>query len=304
MGVQFRGDCRDVGHYCRGGSRARQPGDGRPASGAEYSSRGSCMMDQSSNNQPQALKPPEALMRAIAQDFRPVRPSPQPLQLALRMVPLALLVSSIILLAIGPRLDLGILGPLLGWGASAAQFVLAIVLVWIAAHEGTPAGRLPRQMVYLAAATASLLVVFIALLTFSTTPATGPLLRVPPRVNEMLRVSPWIMGFGCGIGSTVAGGILVLLFSWVFRNSLATRPTMAGALYGAGAGLASNAGWRIACPISTPWHALGAHGTAIIVTRPEVELAGMGIEHPRAGVVQNLENVLHPRRRVPLLAVE
>ena len=211
-------------------------------------------------------KPPEALMRAIAQDLTPVRPSPQPLQLALRMVPLALLVSSVILLAIGPRHDLSVLGPLLTWGASAAQFVLAIMFVWIAAHESTPAGRLPRQMVYLAGAAAFLLVVFVALLTFSTSPANEPVLRVPPRVNEMLRVSPWIMGFGCGIGSTLAGGILVLIFSWVFRNSLAIRPTVAGALYGAGAGLAINAGWRIACPISTPWHALGAHGAAIIAT--------------------------------------
>ena len=211
-------------------------------------------------------KPPEALMRAIAQDFRPVRPSLQPLQLALRLVPLALLVSSAILLAIGPRHDLGILGPLLGWGASAAQFVLAIVLVWIAAHESTPAGRLPRQMVYFAAAAASLVVVFVTLLTFSTSPANASLVRALPRVNEMLRVSPWIVGFACGIGSTIVGGILVLFFSSVFRNSLATRPTMAGALYGAGAGLAINAGWRIACPFSTPWHALGAHGAAIIAT--------------------------------------
>src|SRR5258708_2839519 len=237
MGVQFPGDRRDAGHYCRGGSRARQPGNDRPARGAEQSSKGSCMMDRSSNNQPQALKPPEALMRAIGQDLRPVRPSPQPLHLALRMVPLALLVSSVILLAIGPRQDSGILGPLLTWGASAAQFVLAIALVWIAVHESTPAGRLPRQMVYLAAAAASLLVVFVTLLTFSTSPASAPLLRVPPRVNEMLRVSPWIMGFPCGIGSTLAGGILVLFFSRLFRNSLATRPTMAGALYGAGAGV-------------------------------------------------------------------
>ena len=211
-------------------------------------------------------KPPEALMRAIAQDLRPVKPSPQPLQLALRMVPLALLISSLILLAIGPRYDLRILGPLLTWGASTAQFVLAIVLVWIAAHESTPGGRLPRQMIYLAAAAASLLVIFVTLLTFSTSPGNEPLLRVPPRVNQMLRDSPWIMGFGCGIGSTLAGGILVLFFSWVFRNSLATRPTVAGALYGAGAGLAINAGWRIACPFSTPWHALGAHGAAIVAT--------------------------------------
>jgi hypothetical protein len=211
-------------------------------------------------------KPSEALMRAIAQDLGPVRPSPQPLHLALRMAPLALLVSSVILLAIGPRHDLAVLGPLLTWGASAAQFVLAIALVWIAAHESTPAGRLPTRIVYSVAVAASLVVVFVTLLTFSTSPAAEPLLRVPPRVNEMLHDSPWIMGFACGIGSTVAGGILVLSFSWVFRNSLATRPTVAGALYGAGAGLAINAGWRIACPLSTPWHALGAHGAAIIAT--------------------------------------
>jgi hypothetical protein len=211
-------------------------------------------------------KPPEALMRAIAQDIRPVRPSPQPLQLVMRMVPLALLVSLLILLAIGPRHDSEILGPLLTWGASAAQFMLAIALVWIAAHESIPVGRLPRPMVYAATIAASLVVVFINLLTYSTSPASEPLLRVPARVNEMLRTSPWIMGFACGIGSTLAGGILVLLFSWMFRNSLATRPAIAGALYGAGAGLAINAGWRIACPVSTPWHALGAHESAIIAT--------------------------------------
>ncbi|HLK64120.1 MAG TPA: NrsF family protein [Bryobacteraceae bacterium] len=214
-------------------------------------------------DQPQ--KPPESLMRAIARDLRPVRPSPQPFHLALRMVPLALLVSSLILLAIGSRADSGKLGPLLTWGASSAQFALAIALVWIAAHESTPAGRLPRQIVYSVAAAASLVVVLVTLITFSTS-SGNPILPVPPRINEILRVSPWIMGLACGIGSTVAGGILVLFFSCVFRNAIATRPSVAGALYGAGAGLAINAGWRIACPFSTPWHALGAHGAAIVAT--------------------------------------
>jgi len=214
----------------------------------------------------QLPKPPEALMRAIAQDLRPVKPSPRPLQLALRLVPLALVVSSVILLAIGPRHDSAILGPLLTWGASAVQFGLAIALIWIAAHEGTPAGRLPRPVVYSAAVAASLVVVLVTLLTFSTSPSAEPLLRVPSWINRDLRVSPWIMHGICGIGSTLAGGVLVLLFGWVFRNSLATRPTAVGALYGAGAGLAINAGWRIACPVSTPWHALGAHGAAIVAT--------------------------------------
>ena len=110
------------------------------------------MMDRS-------LQPPEALMRAVAQDLRPVRPSPQPLRLALRMVPIALLVCSLILLAIGPRHDLGILGPLLTLGASALQFALAIAFIWIAAHESTPAARLPRHVVYSAAVAAFLVVV-------------------------------------------------------------------------------------------------------------------------------------------------
>jgi hypothetical protein len=238
------------------------------------------MMDRSPKP-PEA--PPEALMRMIARDLKPVTPSPPPLQLALRMVPLALLVSSLVLLAVGPRHDLSVLGPLLTWGASAVQFVLAIALVWIAAHESTPAGRLPKQIVYFAAVAAFLVVVFVTLQTFSTSPANEPLLRVPPRVNEMLRDAPWLMGFACGIGSTISGGILVLLFSRIFRSSLATRPTVAGALYGAGAGLAINAGWRIACPVSTPWHALGAHGAAIIATVISGALIGRVLGNRRFG---------------------
>jgi RNA polymerase sigma factor (sigma-70 family) len=102
--VQFRGDRRHAGYQCGGGSGARQPGNRRPA---RRSSKGSCMMDRS-------LKPPEALTQAIAGDLKPVRPAAQPLHLALRIVPLALLVSSLVVLAIGPRHDAGIIiGPLL-----------------------------------------------------------------------------------------------------------------------------------------------------------------------------------------------
>ena len=212
------------------------------------------------------MKPPETLMQEIARDLRPVRPSPGPLRLVLRMVPLALLIPFVILRAVGPRYDSAILGPLVTWGASAAQFVLAIALIWIAAHESIPAGRLPRQIVYAAAISASLVVVFVTLLTFSISPVSEPFLRVPPWINQALRSSPWAMGFACGIGSTLAGALVVLLFGCMFRNSLAVHPVLAGLLYGAGAGLAINAGWRIVCPVSTPWHALGAHGAAITAT--------------------------------------
>jgi len=148
---------------------------------------------------------------------------------------------------------------------------LAIALVWIAAHEGTPAGRLSRPVVRSVAAAACVAVVSITLVTASLTPPGRP-----------PRVSPWIVGFGCGLGSTMAGGILILLFSLVYRKSIAARPTVAGALYGAAAGVAINADWRLVCPNSTLPHTLGAHGSAIIATMFLGALLGRAWEGRRA----------------------
>ena len=108
---------------------------------------------------------------------------------------------------------------------------------------------------YLVTIATILVVAAISLLTFWTSPPM-----------ESARATPLAMGLACGIGSTIAGGILVGLFSWVYRKSLATRPTVAGALFGGGAGVAINAGWRLACPVSTPSHAFGAHGMAVLAT--------------------------------------
>ena len=198
--------------------------------------------------------PPESLMRAIAADLKPVKPSPLPLSLALWAAPLALLVSSLILMALGVRRDSATLGPWLTWGASATQFALAMVLIWAAMHESTPADRLPRKVVYAVAIIAVLVVLLVTLSTFAMSAPLG-----------VRRRPPWVAGLFCGTGSVIAGTLLVLLCAGIFRKWLATRSTIAGALYGAGAGVAVNAGWRIGCPVSTLGHALGAHGGAIIV---------------------------------------
>src|SRR5581483_6282255 len=201
MGVQFRGNSRNVGHKRRCSSRARKPWNGRPAGGAKWFSKGPGMSDHS----PQAL---EQLMRVIAHDLKAVKPSPRPFRLALQTAPIALLISSVVLVSLGVRGDSGILGPLLTWGASAAQFALAIMLIWIAAHEGTPAGRLPRGTVYSALAATFLVVVGITVSTFSISPVGSTL-----RFAGAMRIPLWMMDLVCGVGSTVAGGILVFLFS-------------------------------------------------------------------------------------------
>jgi hypothetical protein len=199
-------------------------------------------------------QPPDALLAAISRDLRPVKPAPLPSRLALRVAPLALVIASLILL-IGLRKDAVLLGPLLTWGASIAQFGLAIALTWIAVRESTPARRLPTNLVWIATAATSLVVIAISLWTFAVSPVSKP-----------LHVSPLVMGVACGVGGTLAGALLVVLFTLVFRRSLVARPGLAGALYGAGAGVAVNAGWRLACSLSTPLHSIGAHGSAIVAT--------------------------------------
>lgn len=214
-------------------------------------------------------KLPEPLLRAIAEDMSPVNASPRPMQLALRMGAAALLISPMILLAVGLRPDAERLGLWLTWIASATQFGLAMALVWIAARESTPSRRLPRIAIDAAVAGASILVVLITIMTFRVSPENEGLRLSRMHVLETLmppNISGWSMALACGVGSTLLGGVLVLIFSRMFRNSLANRPMMAGLLYGLGAGLAINSAWRVACPISTPLHALGAHGAAILLT--------------------------------------
>ena len=216
-----------------------------------------------------SLKPPPSLVRAIASDLRPVTPSPSPGQLALRLAAIAAVVSPLVILAIGRRPDLSRIGPLLGWAASVAQFGLAILVIWIAARESTPAMRPPREVIRGAFSAGLLVVVSLSLLTFRISPGDEAARLSKLHKLEMLlppHVSPWAMAAACAVGSTLGGGLLIVALALLFRNSLASHPVAAGTLYGFGAGLAINAGWRLACPISTPLHAIGAHGVALIAT--------------------------------------
>ena len=45
-----------------------------------------------------------------------------------------------------------------------------------------------------------------------------------------------------------------------------TRPALAGALIGLGAGLMADAGWRIFCHFSEPAHVLSAHLAAVVMS--------------------------------------
>jgi len=175
--------------------------------------------------------------------------------MALRMALVAVLAALAVLTVVGLRKDAGALDPFVTWGASAAQITLSVILIWIAVRESTPARRLSRTVVHSALVAAWLAVVAFALWTFTVSPTLVLATR-----------HPWIEWFVCTIGGTAAGSLVVTSFAWLFRYSLAARPGLMGALYGLGVGITINAGWRLACPISSPWHFATAHGPAILAT--------------------------------------
>src|SRR5262249_44775588 len=119
--------------------------------------------------------------------------------------------------------------------------------------EGRPARRLPRGVVRAALAGAGFMVVAASFLTFSKSPTHVP-----------RGISPWLVGMVCYVGRTVMATPLFALAGWFPSRVLCPQPPLSGGLYGAGAALTSNAGWRLVCPISTPWHVLTAHGASVI----------------------------------------
>ncbi len=197
--------------------------------------------------------PPDALLAEVSRDLRAVRPWPTPWRDALRLTPLALGILVALPVLVGLRRDAVAVGPLVVWGVSLAQIALGILLIWMATREGRPVRRLPRGVVRLALAVAGFMVVAVSFVTFAKSPTHVP-----------RGIPPWIAGTVCYLGHVVVVAPLFALAAWWHSRFVSPRPALAGGLYGAGAALTADAGWRLICPISTPWHVLTAHGGSLV----------------------------------------
>lgn len=200
--------------------------------------------------------PPHGLLAAVSKDLRPVRAAVLPSWRALGIFPIALLAVLGVFFFIGFHQNTAILGPVLTWGASFAQLMFAVLLVWVAARECTPGNRLPGVMVGAAIGLAGLVVIAVTLWTYDVRPIVIP-----------ARFSALRAGFACGKNATIAAVMLLVVICLIHgRRLLAARPALVGALYGGAAGVVVNAGWRLSCPVSTPSHSLLAHGSPILIT--------------------------------------
>jgi hypothetical protein len=194
---------------------------------------------------------PAALRARLAADYGPVRPLAPPVTRALWMTPLAAL-----LLVAAPwwftlRGDADLLGAAWSWGASLAQVAMGLALVGAGLREAVPGRQWSGGALVAWFALPFALLLTTTFFTWSISPTPLP--------REW-----WTVGSLCFGGSAAAALPAVLLGARLAVRAFPTRPMLTGALVGAGAGMMSDAGWRLFCHFSDPAHVLSSHLAGVL----------------------------------------
>jgi hypothetical protein len=139
------------------------------------------------------------------------------------------------------------------WGLSIAQSLIGVIVVGAALRESIPGRDWSRGAIALWLAIPLATVVAVTLTSWDASPV-------------FLRAGWWLVGGICFAGSAATALPVVALASVLAARAYPTRPAVAGALLGLGAGLMADAGWRIFCHFSEPSHVLSAHLAAIVMS--------------------------------------
>jgi hypothetical protein len=191
------------------------------------------------------------LRERVERDLAPVRPLAPPWRRAAMLLPWAAMLLLAVPVVWGLRGDRDTIGLWRLWGISMLQIALALGVAGTAVVESIPGHLRSRWTVLsiaalgLAAFLATTMVTFAASATF--VPAS-----FGARFFWICLSRPFLLG----LPALAIVGILV----W---RGLASRPGLTGALAGLGAGLVSDASWRLYCHVSDPGHVLVAHAGAI-----------------------------------------
>jgi hypothetical protein len=171
----------------------------------------------------------------------------------LAVLPVALLLLGAAVFVFGLRRDAPVLGLRLTWIASLLQMILGLALTLAALREAVPGTTLSRRVIGLAFATAAVGVTLVTWTTWLASPTT----ITPAQVGFVWRV--------CLAGTVLSALPALALVGWLVARAFPLRPHIAGALYGVGAGLMADAGWRLFCYFSDPKHVFGAHILAVLM---------------------------------------
>ena len=199
------------------------------------------------------MNPPAELRARLAADYRPVRALRSPWMRALAILPLALIALIAAPLAFDVRPDGANLGWLGVWGLSIAQSAIGLFVVGAALRESIPGRDWSHGAIVLWIAIPIVVIVAVTLVSWGASPV-------------LLRGGWWVVAGVCFAGSAATALPLVAFAGILAARAYPTRPAVAGALLGLGAGLIADAGWRIFCHFSEPSHVLSAHLAAVIMS--------------------------------------
>jgi hypothetical protein len=194
---------------------------------------------------------PDRVRREIERDLRPVKPLATPWVRALALSPVAAILIAFVLFHFGFRDDFAALGQL-GWSLSTLEAFAGLAFVALALTDAVPGRTLSIRIVYAAFAAGAALVIGITFATLAASPTDAP----PELVNTFFVY--------CLEHSLVIGLPALVAAAALAARALPIRPLLVGSLYGFGAGLFADAGWRLFCAVSAPSHVLLAHGGAVV----------------------------------------
>ena len=195
--------------------------------------------------------PPE-LLAAVERGLAPVRPIASPARRVLALLPLALALLVAIPAFWGLRRNFSLLGPAVAWGLSGLQTLVGLLVVGAALREAVPGRELSARAVAATVGAALALFVGLTLITENLVPAAAP-----PGVFARYAWECFWMAAASSVPVRAAA-------VWLAGRALPTRPALAGAIYGLGAGITADAGVRLFCWVSSPSHVLLAHGGSIL----------------------------------------
>jgi hypothetical protein len=197
---------------------------------------------------------PARLEAAVKADLHPVRPLPSPVRRALWLAPVAALTLVAAPAAFSARADAPMLGWVLTWGASLVQMLFAVSLIALALRDAVPGRTLGGSAVVLVSGSVLGFSIVATLRTWDLSPTT-----VQPGIVA------WVSSV-CFTGTLVTAFPLLASAAALTAKAFAVRPWSSGALYGLGAGLGADAGWRLFCHYSEPWHVLSTHTGGVLAT--------------------------------------
>jgi hypothetical protein len=199
---------------------------------------------------------PETLRRTVADDLVPVRPLPPAWVRTLQAATLAVVGIAVIIVLFSRSLrpDMDQLPMWVGWGSTALQLAVGVVLIGLALREAIPGQQVSQPVSASFIGLGAFMQVVVGIATWMNSPG-----MVAPEGKAT------ILGVGCALNDIALAAPAMAVTLWLVFRALPIRPSIAGLLGGAGAAVTADALTHVLCPMSDLRHVLVWHTGALLV---------------------------------------